>query len=142
MIRFRFQRPGFRRPTLLGRATAWLAAVSVIVLTWLAADPAAHDCFHPRESAALTCVHPAILAALHLAHENASLPRGMASAAHVHHRCVICDFAAGCTDVTVIAFFIFAGFRIILQLRVVSDAVRSARSRDKHAPSCGPPLSA
>lgn len=112
---FRFRSSGFgRRPTVLGQVAAWLAVGLLGLLVWLAADPEAHELFHPDAAA-----------------EHADGDE---------HHCVVTDFTVGGTDLAILAVFVLLGLRLIARLApVVGVAVRST-PRSRHAPSCGPPV--
>jgi len=127
---FRHQSPGSRRrPTRFGQGVAWLAAALLGVLSWLAADPEAHEFFHPEAAACSTCGH---------AHESDATPRGGAD----EHRCVVTAFAAGGTDLAIFAVFVLLGLRLIAHLAPVVGAAARSSPRSRHAPSCGPPVCA
>lgn len=123
----RFQPSGSRRrPTLLGQVAVWLAVALLGFLSWLAVDPEAHEFLHPEAAACSTCGH---------AHEPAESPAGGAD----EHHCVVTAFAAGGTDLAILAVFVLLGLRLMAPLApVVGVAVRSAPC-SRHAPSCGPP---
>ncbi|MSU67520.1 MAG: hypothetical protein EXS40_02945 [Opitutaceae bacterium] len=132
MTFLRLHRPGpTRRPTLLGRGVACLAVGLLGLLVWLAADPEAHEFFHPPQVACAACGH---------AHA-APLPEP-APADEGDHHCIVTDFAAGCTDLAVFAVFAFAGLRLAARGVSAVSFVAPRAPRHRHAPSCGPPLAA
>ena len=136
----RFHRPGAtRRPTLLRRAVAWLAVGLIGLLAWLAADPAAHEFFHPDAAGQPACDHGHTACA----HDHAGDAGGATSAdSHDEHRCIVTAFAAGATDLVVVALFVFSGLNLAARLApTVSHLARAAPSF-RHAPSCGPPVRA
>jgi hypothetical protein len=134
MTLLRFHRPGAtRRPTLLGRAVAWLAVGLVGLLSWLAADAEAHEFFHPDAAGHSTC-----------AHGHAGCTHGLPadsekSTAHDEHQCIVTAFAAGATDVALVACFFFAGLRLTSRLAPAADSIARPEPGVRHAPSCGPP---
>lgn len=135
MAFIRFHRPGAsRRPTLLGRAVAWLAVALVGTLAWLAVDPAAHARLHGHAESASACGH----GCKHHHDESAPAP----VTADADHRCVVTDFAAGATELALALTLIFAGWR--RGAAVLAATIDIARA----APSCwhllgrGPPLRA
>jgi len=101
------------RLTLLGQVAAWFAVALLGLLMWFAADPEAHEIFHPD-------------AAGH-------------SGGEAHH-CVVTDFTTGCTDLAILAVFVLVGLRLIVRIAPVIDSVARTTPRHKHAPSCGPPV--
>jgi hypothetical protein len=136
----RFHRPGAtRRPTLLGQVVAWLAVGLVGLLAWLAADPAAHEFFHPDAAAHPASAHDHSACA----HDHAADAAGSPSAdSHDEHRCIVTAFAAGATDLVVVALFVFSGLNLAARLvPTVAHLARAAPSF-RHAPSCGPPVRA
>jgi len=127
---FRHQFPGSRRrPTRFGQGVAWLAVALLGVLSWLAADPEAHEFFHPEAAACSTCGH---------AHESDASPTGRAD----EHHCIVTAFAAGGTDLAILAVFVLLGLRLLAHLAPGIDVVTRATPRSRHAPSCGPPARA
>jgi hypothetical protein len=140
MAFLRFHRPGAsRRPSLLGQAVAWLAVGLVGLLAWLAADPAAHEFFHPEAADHHASAHGHAACA----HDHADDAEGPTSAdSHDEHRCIVTTFAAGATDLVVFAFFVFSGLSLAARfVPTVAPIVRAAPSF-RHAPSCGPPVRA
>lgn len=133
----RFHRPGAtRRPTHLGRAVAWLAVGLIGLLAWLAADPAAHAFFHPEAAVRAACAHDHAVCA----HDHAADTGGGDS--HDEHQCIVTAFAAGATDIFVVAIFVLVGLRLSARLAPVVAFVACATPRLRHAPSCGPPVCA
>jgi len=136
----RFQHPGSAaRPTLLGSAVAWLAVALVGLLAWLAADPAAHEFFHPEAAGHAACGrgHAAC------AHDRDAAAGGSgAGDAPGDHQCVITAFAAGATDLLVVALFVFSGLRRIVRFIPAIMRVAGDTPFLRHAPSCGPPVCA
>lgn len=134
-----FRHPRTLLPTRLSRLTAWLGVAVLGLLVWLSADPAAHEGLHRHEvnPPSQVRLHPDVLAALHRAH--APVPAEPCSPAEADH-CVICDFAAGATDLAVVAAFIFLGLRWVARLIVMGAWRGRCNGFFRHAPSCGPPL--
>jgi hypothetical protein len=132
-----FHRPGAtRRPTLLGQVVAWLAVGLVGLLAWLAADPAAHEFFHPDAAGQASCAHGHTACA----HDHAA--DAPSADSHDEHRCIVTAFAAGATDLVVVALFVFSGLNLAACLvPTVAHLARAAPSF-RHAPSCGPPVRA
>ena len=136
-----FRHPHTLRPTRLSRLTAWLGVALLGLLVWLSADSAAHERLHRHEVSppAQVRLHPDVLAALHRAH--APVPAESGSPAGADH-CVICDFAAGATDLAVVAAFVFLGLWLVARLLVRVTLCGRAHDFFRHAPSCGPPVAA
>lgn len=127
---FRHQSSGSRRrPTRFGQGVASLAVALLGLLSWLAADPEAHEFFHPEAAACSTCGH---------AHESDATSRGGAD----EHHCVVTAFAAGGTDLALFTDFVLLGLRQIAHLAPGVGVAARSTPRSRHAPSCGPPARA
>jgi len=121
-----------RRPSCWQQAVAWLGAGLIGILTWLAADPGAHEYFHfERAPAALEAHDHADRAHNHAAGEGHDT--------HDEHQCIVTDFAAGATDVIVVSLLVFASLRLIARIATPSSALVLPAARFRHAPTCGPP---
>jgi hypothetical protein len=138
MTFLRLHRPGTsRRPTLVGQAVGWLGVGLIGLLTWLAADPKAHEFFHPDSAGHSACAHRGHAGC---AHDSAADPGG--STTHDVHQCIVSAFAAGATDLLVVAIFVLVGLQLAGRLAPAPALIARAAPHFRHAPSCGPPARA
>lgn len=115
------------RPTLLGRLSAWTGVALVVLLAWLAADPAAHAWLHDNQDR-----HDSGTCAGHH-HQHGSLPDD-------DDACVITQFAQGHFDLVLAP----AGITGAMAQRndFVARPLSILVSRVEHClpPGCGPPV--
>lgn len=136
---FTFRRRSTNHLSLAGKLCACVATALIALLVWLSADPEAHELFHPHESAALARVAPSILRVLHQTAPNPAAP-ALPHHGTAEHHCVICDFAAGCTDVMLFALLVFMGGTRLIGVTFRFNPSVPRMFFGRHAPSCGPPL--
>lgn len=126
------------------RLPAWplrLVAVAcvglVAILSWLAADPAAHAALHAL-GAGEACHH----AHDGHDHENGFAHDEPAAPLADDAGCVITAFVAGATDLLALVFLVLLfALRVLMRVPWV-DFVPAESRLAGHAPSCGPPVAA